>query len=82
MTYGDPRFAQRATSPGSASATKLEIAASDVITSWPWGGDDLLLLEDVRWTWARAARGARDRAVKFTWAPGGPPSSLCLRTRA
>jgi hypothetical protein len=48
-----------------------------VITSWPWGGDDLLLLEDVLWTWTRVLHAEHAiAAVKVTWAPGGPPSSL------
>lgn len=48
-----------------------------VITSWPWGGNDLLLLEDLLSTWARALPAEHGiAAVMVTWAPGGPPSSL------
>jgi hypothetical protein len=48
-----------------------------VLTSWPWGGDDLLLLEDLLSTWASALHGEHAiAAVMVTWAPGGPPSSL------
>lgn len=48
-----------------------------VITSWPWGGGDLLLLEDLLSTWACALHAEHPIAtVTVTWAPGGPPSSL------
>jgi hypothetical protein len=48
-----------------------------VIASWPWGGDDLLLLEDLLCTWGSALHAEHAiAAVAVTWAPGGPPSSL------
>lgn len=48
-----------------------------VITSWPWGDDDLLLLEALLSTWARALHAEHAiAAVMVTWAPGGPPASL------
>src|SRR5215831_12919665 len=48
-----------------------------VITAWPWGGDDLLLLADLLGAWAQALHGEHAiTAVTVTWSPGGPPCSL------
>lgn len=74
----DPVAAERVVGDAHARAPGVLIAIHGdglVLSGWPWGADDLLLLSELLSTWGaelHASHAIRD--VFVTWAPGGPPA--------